>query len=145
MIDINKYIIEKLRLNKDTEPRCNDLNSWIEYIETIGGSVVEMNRGVYIICLSKSNDLVIDAGANGEYTYPYTEIETIDDGKKDNVAWEPYDRADGEMCFHKDKINGISCSEKELDKYTDISWRKSVYKFSEKNAEFIIDKLNTLY
>lgn len=137
MIDINEYIIEKLHLNKDTESRCYDLNSWIEYIETIGGSVFEMNKGVYIICLSKSNKLVF----NSDYTYPYIEIETIDD----DVAWEPYDRADGEMCFHKDKINGISCSEKELDKYGGNSWRKSVYKFSEKNAEFIMNKLNELY
>ena len=141
MIDINEYIIEKLHLNKDTESRCYDLNSWIEYIETIGGSVFEMNKGVYIICLSKSTKLEKNFNQNIEYTYPYIEIETIDD----DVAWEPYDRADGEMCFHKDKINGISCSEKELDKYTGNSWRKSVYKFSEKNAEFIMNKLNELY
>ena len=138
MIDINEYIIEKLHLNKDTESRCYDLNSWIEYIETIGGSVVEMNKGVYIICLSKSNKLVSNSE---DYTYPYIEIETIDE----DAAWEPYDRADGEMCFHKDKINGISCSEKELDKYTGNTWRKNVYKFSEKNAEFIMNKLNKLY
>lgn len=137
MIDINEYIIEKLHLNKDTESRCYDLNSWIEYIETIGGSVVEMNKGVYIICLSKSNKLVF----NSDYTYPYIEIETIDN----DVAWEPYDRADGEMCFHKDKINGISCSEKVLDKYTGNSSRWNVYTFSEKNAEFIMNKLNELY
>ena len=137
MININEYIIEKLHLNKDTESRCYDLNSWIEYIETIGGSVVEMNKGVYIICLSKSNKLVF----NSDYTYPYIEIETIDD----DAAWEPYDRVDGEMCFHKDKINEVSYSEKELDKYTGNSSRRNVYTFNEKNAEFIMNKLNELY
>lgn len=141
MIDINKYIIEKLHLNKDTEPRCNDLMSWLEYIETIGGAVVEMSIGVYIICLGKSANLVYDITTKVEYTYPYIEIETIDD---DNKAWEPYDREDGQMIIHKDNKVKEKYSEKELEKFPH-SWRKNVYKFNEKNAEFIIDKLNELY
>ena len=145
MKNLNNYIFEKFRIKKNEDKDIYpDFNSWAEYIESIGGKVVEMNEGVYIICLERSDIKVSDAFSDQFYTYPYFKIETVENDK----AWEPYLYENEEfIVYTKYKKNTVKYSYKtdKLVKYTDNSYKESIFNFSKDNADYILEILESLY
>lgn len=151
MKNINSYILEKFKLHKGIQLSHPDFESWVDYIESIGGEVVELNTGVYAIYLENSEDQV--RYTDIYYTYPYIKIETTNKLKDDintESCWYFHDVSKSSSDFiavgvGKDKrvtINYQFPTDK-LKKCEDDK-RDGIYDFNKENADYLIEVLNII-
>ena len=168
MKELNRYIFEKLHIDKDSNPRgnnklYNDYDSWFDYIEYNDGKVIKINNSSYCICLKESTWYMDDKKFPKTYTFPFffVSIYNIKENAKNpdevevNIIWIPTDGfRDGKISFVKTSDNPFPDDDKDFELFEYDEFDHTTHKpftnpngctLTKHNADLILDILNKLY